>query len=48
MTDQDVRDMLEAVKKITDKPIKRLILTHWTWIMLTVYRYSEKTDIIAL
>jgi glyoxylase-like metal-dependent hydrolase (beta-lactamase superfamily II) len=28
MSDQEAKEMIEAVKKITDKPIKRLILTH--------------------
>ncbi|NLD36482.1 MAG: MBL fold metallo-hydrolase [Desulfatiglans sp.] len=48
MTDQDVRDMLEAVKKITDKPIKRLILTHCDMDHVNgIPGIPEKTDIIA-
>ncbi len=48
MSDQAVKEMIEAVKKITDKPIKRLILTHCDMDHVNgINGFSEEIDIIA-
>lgn len=48
MTDQAAKEMLEAVKKITDKPIKRLILTHCDMDHVNgINVFPEDIDIIA-
>jgi cyclase len=48
MTDQAAKEMLEAVKKITDKPIKRLILTHSDMDHVNgINSFPENIDIIA-
>jgi cyclase len=48
MTDQAAKEMIEAVKKITDKPIKRLILTHCDMDHVNgINGFPENIDIIA-
>jgi cyclase len=48
MTDQAAKEMLEAVKKTTDKPVKRLILTHSDMDHVNgLNGFPENIDIIA-
>lgn len=48
MTDQAAKEMLEAVKKTTDKPIKRLLLTHCDLDHVNgINGFPENIDIIA-
>ncbi len=47
-TDQAAKEMIEAVKKITDKPVKRLILTHCDMDHVNgIPGFPENIDIIA-
>lgn len=48
MTDKTAKDMIEAVKKTTDKPIKRLLLTHCDMDHVNgINGFPEGIDIIA-
>jgi cyclase len=48
MTDQAAKEMMEAVKNITDKPVKRLILTHCDMDHVNgINGFPENIDIIA-